>query len=101
LSAIPSGGGAKVFLATVKVEDFDKFLETFSTKGVEKRKEFGSKGSRLHQDPEDPNRVWIIFDWDVDGLNSLKASPDAAELFKSAGLKGPPMPVEPVGEFEA
>ena len=29
-----------------------------------------------------------------------KASPDAAELFKSAGLKGPPMPVEPVGEFE-
>jgi hypothetical protein len=36
----------------------------------------------------------------VDGLNSLKASPDAAELFKSAGLKGPPMPVEPVGEFE-
>ena len=70
---------AKAFLATVKVEG--QVLETFSTKGGEAQ----GAAPRAHQDPEDPNRVWIIFDWDVDGLNSLKASPDAAELFNRPG----------------
>ena len=86
-------------LATVKVEDFDRFLEIFSTKGAEKRKEHGSKGATVYRDPDDEHRVWIVFDWDVDGFNALKQSPDAAELFKSAGLQGPPMPLEPAREM--
>jgi hypothetical protein len=86
-------------LATVKVEDFDRFLENFSTKGAEKRKEHGSDGATVYRDPEDEQRVWIVFDWNVDGLNALKQSPDSAELFKSAGLQGPPMPLEPVAEL--
>jgi hypothetical protein len=28
-------------LATTKLEDFDRFLKTFSTKGAEKRKQHG------------------------------------------------------------
>src|SRR3954470_17465469 len=35
----------EMILATTKVEDFDRFLEIFGTKGAEKRKEHGSNGS--------------------------------------------------------
>ena len=32
-------------LATAKIEDFDRFWNTFSTKGAAKRKEHGCKGA--------------------------------------------------------
>src|SRR5687768_9049327 len=44
----------KMILSAVKVADFDQFLKVFSTKGLEKRKQHGSKGSRVFRDPEDP-----------------------------------------------
>jgi hypothetical protein len=34
--------GRKVILATVKIGDFDRFWNTFSTKGAEKRKQYTS-----------------------------------------------------------
>ena len=34
-----------MILATTTVEDFDRFLKIFSTKGAEKRKQHGSKGA--------------------------------------------------------
>ena len=40
-------------LATTTVEDFDRFLNTFSTKGLEKRREHGSGGARVFRDPSD------------------------------------------------
>ncbi len=36
-----------MLLATTQVEDFDRFLEIFSTKGAEKRQEHGSKGALI------------------------------------------------------
>ena len=38
-------------LATVKIEDFDRFWNAFSTKGAEKRRQHGSKGSHVFRDP--------------------------------------------------
>ena len=51
-----------MILASAKVADFDQFLQTFSTKGAEKRKEYGSKGFWVFRDPEDASRVWVVFD---------------------------------------
>ena len=42
-----------VVLATAKIEDFDRFWNTFSTKGAEKRKQHGSKGAHVFQDPNE------------------------------------------------
>ena len=53
-----------MILATTKVEDFDRFVEIFSTKGAEKRKQHGSKGSSVFRDPNEDDRVWVLFDWD-------------------------------------
>ena len=55
-----------MIVTIAKVSDFDQFLETFSTKGAEKRKEHGSKGSQVFRDPDDPSRVWAVFDWEID-----------------------------------
>jgi hypothetical protein len=52
-----------MILATGMVADLDQFLETFSTKGAEKRKEYGSRGSQVFRDPDDASRVGVAFDW--------------------------------------
>jgi hypothetical protein len=88
-------------LSTVKVEDFDRFWNTFSTKGAEKRKQHGSKGSRVYRDPNDDNRVWVLFDWDEEGYKELLADPEMPAIFEEGGLQGRPQAAELVREHEA
>jgi hypothetical protein len=90
-----------MILSTAKVEDFDRFVKTFSTKGLEKRKEHGSNGSRVFRDPEDESRVWIMFDWDESGYQKLLSDPDMPAIFQEGGLQGRPTKAEPAGEFDA
>jgi hypothetical protein len=88
-------------LSTVKVEDFDRFWNTFSTKGAEKRKQHGSKGSRVYRDPNDDNRVWVLFDWDEEGYKELLADPEMPAIFEEGGLQGRPQAAALVREHEA
>src|ERR1700761_5570267 len=64
-----------MLLATTTVEDFDRFTDVFSTKGAEKRKQHGSKGAHVFRDPNQADRVWVIFDWDLDGWQSFASDP--------------------------
>jgi hypothetical protein len=41
----------ELILATTKIEDFDRFWKIFSTKGAQKRKQHGSKGSHVFRAP--------------------------------------------------
>jgi hypothetical protein len=77
-------------LSTVKVEDFDRFWNTFSTKGAEKRKQHGSKGSHVSRDPNDDGRVWVIFDCDEEGYKNLMSDFEVSPIFQDAGLQGRP-----------
>jgi hypothetical protein len=90
-----------MILTTVKIEDFDRFWNTFSTKGAEKRREHGSKGAQVFRDPDDGNRVWVMFDWDEDGFEKLLADPDVAPIFRDAGVQGRPKMAELVREHDA
>ena len=90
-----------MILSTVKVEDFDRFLNTFSTKGAEKRKQHGSKGSHVFRDPIDDGRVWVVFDWDEEGYNHLMSDPEVPAIFQEAGLQGRPEKAELAAEREA
>jgi quinol monooxygenase YgiN len=47
-----------MMLATTQVEDVDRFLKIFSTKGAEKRQQHGCEGSAVFRDPNEPSRVW-------------------------------------------
>ncbi len=90
-----------MILSTVKVEDFDRFLNTFSTKGAEKRKQHGSQGSHVFRDPDDDGRVWVVFDLDDEGYDNLMSDPELPAIFQEAGLQGRPEKAELAAEHEA
>lgn len=90
-----------MLLATTKVEDVDRFVEIFSTKGAEKRKLHGSKGATVFRDPSEEDRVWAIFDWDAEGWKSFVSDPEVPAILQEAGHKGKPQAAMLVGQFEA
>ncbi|MGZ5316078.1 MAG: hypothetical protein ACXWF9_09465 [Solirubrobacterales bacterium] len=84
---------------TTQAEDFDHWLEIFSTKGAEKRKQHGSRGSTVFRDPNEDDRV--VFDWDQDGFQSFLSDPEVPPIMQEAGHKGPPQAAELGGQYEA
>jgi hypothetical protein len=79
-----------MLLAPTQVEDFQRFLDIFTTKGAEKRKEHGSKGATIFRDPVEDDRVWVIFDWDEAGWQSFVSDPEVPPIMKEAGHKSKP-----------
>jgi hypothetical protein len=90
-----------MLLATTTVENFDRFTSVFSTTGAEKRKQHDSKGAHVFRDPNQGDRVWVIFDWDLDGWQSFASDPEVPPILKDAGHKGPPDVAECGGRYEA
>lgn len=90
-----------MILATVQIEDFDRFWRTFSTTGAEKRRQHGSKGSHVFRDPNDDRRVWVISDWDEEGFRSFVSDPDVPAIFQEGGVQGRPQLVELAREHDA
>jgi quinol monooxygenase YgiN len=90
-----------MMLATTKVEDFDRFLKIFSTKGAEKRQQHGCKGSTVFRDPNEADRVWVIFDWDEQGWKSFVSDPSVPPILQEAGHKGKPQAAALGGQFGA
>jgi hypothetical protein len=92
----------RMVLATAKVADFDQFWNVFSTQGAEKRGQHGSKGANVFRDPNDADRVWVVFDWDDAGWQSFTSDPDVPAIFQQAGFtEGPPKAAEFVREHPA
>jgi hypothetical protein len=90
-----------MLLATTQIEDLDRFLEIFSTKGADKRRQHGSKGATVFRDPSEDDRVWVIFDWDPEGWQSFVSDPEVPPILKEAGHKGKPQAAELAGAFGA
>jgi hypothetical protein len=92
----------EMVLATAKVEDFDRFWNTFSTKGAEKRGQYGSKGANVFRDPNDADRYWVVFDWDEAGWQTFTSDPEVPGIFQEAGFtEGPPKSAEFVRQHDA
>jgi hypothetical protein len=91
----------ELILATTTVEDFDRFLNIFSTKGAEKRKEHGSKGATVFRDPNEDDRVWVLFDWDEEGFQNFLSDPEVPPIIQEAGHKSRPQPAEFGGQYDA
>jgi hypothetical protein len=90
-----------MLLATTQVENLDRFLDVFSTKGAEKRRQHGSKGAVIFRDPAQDDRVWVIFDWDQEGWQSFVSDPDVPAILQEAGHKGKPQAAAVGGEYDA
>jgi hypothetical protein len=90
-----------MLLATTKVEDIDRFLKIFSTKGAEKRAQHGSKGAAVFLDPSEDDRVWVVFDWDEAGWKSFVTDPSVPAVLKEAGHVGKPQAAKLAGQYPA
>jgi quinol monooxygenase YgiN len=90
-----------MLLATTTVEDYDRFADIFSTKGAEKRKQHGCKGAQVFRDPNQDDRVWVIFDWDAEGWQHFATDPEVPPIMQEAGHKGRPQVAELGGRYEA
>ncbi len=90
-----------MLLATTKVEDFDRFEKIFSTKGAEKRKQHGSKGSTVFRDPNEEDRVWVLLDWDEAGWQNFVSDPEVPAILQEAGHKSKPQAAVFGGKYDA
>ena len=90
-----------MLLATTKVEDVDRFLKIFSTKGADKRAQHGSKGAAVFHDPSEADRVWVIFDWDDAGWKSFVSDPSVPAVLHEAGHVGKPQAAKLAGRYPA
>ncbi|GAA1755363.1 hypothetical protein [Kocuria aegyptia] len=90
-----------MILIIAEVADFDQFLKTFSTKGVKKREEHGCKGSWVFRDPDDPNRVWAVFDWQLEDYDKFLADPEIPAIAAELGVRGAPLMAAPVARFDS
>jgi hypothetical protein len=90
-----------MLLATTTVEDFDRFVKIFSTKGAEKRKQHGSKGSHVFRDPNQDDRVWVLFDWDEEGWQNFVSDPEVPAIIQEAGHKSKPQAAVFDGQYDA
>jgi quinol monooxygenase YgiN len=90
-----------MIVTITKVADFDQFLKTFSTKGVEKRKEHGCKGSHVFRDPDDPSRVWAFFDWKTEDYEGFLSDPEIPAIAQELALREPPVKADPVAQYDS
>jgi hypothetical protein len=90
-----------MLLATTQVEDFEHWLEVFSTKSAEKRRQHGSKGALVFRDPSEADRVWVAFDWDEQGWQSFVSDPDVPPMLKEAGHKSKPQAAQLARSLDA
>ena len=90
-----------MLLATTQVENFDRFLEIFSTKGAEKRMQHGSNGAVVFRDPSEQDRVWVVFDWDEQGWQSFASDPEVPPILQRAGHKSKPQAAQLISSYDA
>jgi len=90
-----------MILVTTTVENVDRFLDVFGTKGADKRALYGSKGSTVFRDPTEENRVWGLLDWDEAGWAKFVSDPELAPILKTAGILGKLEAARPLGFYRA
>ena len=56
--------------------------------GRREARQHGSKGSTVFRDPNEDDRVWVLFDWDGEGWKSFVSDPDVPAILQVAGHVG-------------
>ena len=90
-----------MFVTIAKVADFDQFLKSVSTIGVQKRKQHGCTGSHVFRDPDDPNRLWVVFHWKIGDSETFLPDPEIPAIARELALREPPVKVDPVAEYNS
>jgi len=72
------------------VEDYAKWKPVFDEHAAS-RKASGSKGGHLFRNPDNPNELFILFEWDdLERARQFTRSDDLREAMQRAGVVGMP-----------
>ena len=77
-------------LVQQKVRDYDTWKPFFDqNEGV--RKNSGSNGAQVFQSAEDPNELFILFEWDtVENARKFSSSEELKKIMEGAGVISKP-----------
>lgn len=79
-------------LATVQIGDVQRFLEVFSSAGLQARQLHGSLGAQAFAVSGDPGRAMVLIDWGSrEQFDAFRADPAVRETMKSGGATAPPV----------
>ncbi len=90
-----------MIVTVARVADPDRFLEVFTTVGVQKRWEHGCRGARVYFDPDDAHRVWSVFDWDAKDYDEFLADPAIPAIARELGVQAPLVHAVAAAELDA
>ena len=77
--------------AKLKLEDLPRFLGVFSTAGAAARGRHGSTRSEIFAVEDDPNQVYLIFDWESrEAFEGFLADTTVRATMQSSGTIGRP-----------
>ena len=54
----------------------------------------------VFRDPNEDDRIWVVFDMDEESYNNLMSDPEMPEVFQAAGLQGRPQTAESGGQTD-
>jgi quinol monooxygenase YgiN len=78
------------FIVHHTVEDYAKWKPFFDQDSAA-RKAAGSKGGILYRSADNPNELFILWDWeDLASARKFAESPDLREIMQKAGVVGRP-----------
>jgi len=78
-------------LAKVRIEDLQKFIGMFATRGARLRAKHGCRGSRIMTVDGDSAQVYILFDWSSQAdFEAFRADPDVKASMAASGTLAPP-----------
>lgn len=91
-------------LGEVAIEDLEKFVGVFSTRGAEMRGKYGNHRTQLFKVAEEEGKVVVLFRRESrEAFEGFSNDPRVRETMRSSGTVGPPKStfLEKVGEFPA
>lgn len=91
-------------LAEVSVEDLERFVAIFATRGADLRRKHGSRRAEILSAVEDGDRAFVLIDWpNRASFDAFRADPEVPGTMRLGSLKAPPkfMPVERIATFPA
>jgi heme-degrading monooxygenase HmoA len=91
-------------LAKVSIENLEKFVGVFCTRGTQIRKQHGSLSAEVFKSVEEENTVWVLFQWiSKENFEGFLNDPVVKETMTSSGTTGKPefIFLEQIGLFSA
>jgi hypothetical protein len=55
----------------------------------------------VFRDPDDPNRVWVVFHWKIEDYEKFLFDPEIPAIARELALREPPVKVDPVAEYDS